>query len=64
MASQAQKALKQCLADGIKTKTQCYADFQKATGATAEGGKVFVTPDGEATSVTTGGKVFNGGKVF
>ena len=64
MASQAQKDLKKCLADGVKSKTECYNDFQKAANATIEGGKVFVTPDGEATSVTTGGKVFNGGKVF
>ena len=63
----AQKALKQCLRDAgndAVKKAACQKTFADSEGATTEGGKVFVTPDGEATFVTNGGKVFHGGKVF
>ena len=61
----AQDALKKCLNDA-KTgadKAACLTKFGAAVGVAPQGGKVFETPDGEATFVTTGGKVF-GGKVF
>jgi len=41
----------------------CEAQFTAVPGTTVEGGKVFLTPDGTATFITDGGKVF-GGKVF
>lgn len=40
-------------------QAKCLVPF-KAAGGTVDGGKVFMTPDGTATSQTNGGKVFSG----
>ena len=60
------KTLKACLktATTSAAKAACRQAYADSEGATTEGGKVFVTPDGEAQFVTDGGKVFHGGKVF
>ena len=54
--------LKSCLkaaGNDPAKKADCQAKFSGA-GGTVDGGKVFVTPDGQATFVTDGGKVFSG----
>ena len=55
--------LRKCAKDHKQNVGKCEADFTAIPGNTVEGGKVFVTPDGTATFITDGGKVF-GGKVF
>jgi hypothetical protein len=54
--------LKKCMrdCDGDPTcMAACELAFKQAGGTvTAEGGKVFGTPDGSKAFVTTGGKVF------
>ena len=52
--------LRRCLAaagSSASKKLDCQRKFE-AAGGKVEGGKVFFTPDGEATFVTNGGKVF------
>jgi hypothetical protein len=54
--------LKTCLHQAGNDATKlaaCETKF-KSAGGTVEGGKVFVTPNGDATVRTNGGKVFSG----
>ena len=58
--------LRNCVKGAHGDKAQiaiCEGTASAAPDTTVEGGKVFMTPDGTATFVTDGGKVF-GGKVF
>jgi hypothetical protein len=58
----AQDDLRKCMkaaGNDAAKRAACEAAF-KADGGSVDGGKVFTTPDGEATFVTNGGKVFNG----
>jgi len=57
-----QDDLRSCMhAAGKDTAKQaeCETKF-KSAGGIVEGGKVFITPDGDSTFVTNGGKVFSG----
>ena len=59
-----QDDLRSCLKAAGKDAAKqaaCQAAFEGA-GGTVDGGKVFMTPEGDATFTTNGGKVFVGRK--